>query len=288
VLIRRAILPGGLGCGSLARPIDAQRNRVQMTDKLFPNEIAVVTGAASNIGRGMAVALANEGAHVLITDIDSGRLAQVEADIKAAGGHCSSVVADLSSKGGWQDIVSAAGSRAPDIFVHSACPRRHEVDLVLDVSEETFDAMLNTNVRSGFLLARAFAAQMKTADNGGRILFITSLHAETPRNLPHYSASKAGMTMLMKEMARQLGPSGIRVNAIAPGAIPGGGFATSDDAFQPKKKIPLGRFGTPEDVSGPALALLSNRFSKYVTGVTLPVDGGLQLFSWIDAPYEAN
>jgi 3-oxoacyl-[acyl-carrier protein] reductase len=255
-----------------------------MPHVLFPDQTAVVTGAASNIGRGMAIALAREGADVLITDVDRKRLEQVELDIKAAGGQCRSTLADLSIADGWKGVVAAVGDRAPDIFVHSACPRRHESDLVLDVTEETFDAMLNTNVRSGFLLARAFAGQMKVADNKGRILFITSLHAETPRNLPHYSASKAGMTMLMKEMARQLGPSGIRVNAIAPGAIPGGGFATSEDAFQPKRKIPLGRFGTPEDVSGPAMALLSNRFSQYVTGVTLPVDGGLQLFSWIDAP----
>jgi len=144
--------------------------------------------------------------------------------------------------------------------------------------------MLNTNIRSGFLLARAAGAAMAANGLAGRILFMTSLHAYTPRNLPHYSASKAGMTMLMKEMARQFGPSGIRVNAIAPGAIPGGGFATSDDAFQPKRKIPLGRFGTAEDIAEAAVALLSNRFMKYVTGATLAVDGGLQLYSWIEPP----
>jgi NAD(P)-dependent dehydrogenase (short-subunit alcohol dehydrogenase family) len=258
-----------------------------MSEKLFMNETAVVTGAASNIGRGMAVALAAEGADVLATDVDGERLAAVAADIQASGGRCRTKVADLSGSTGWKDVVGAFGEGAPDIFIHSACPRRHEKDTVADVEEEMFDAMLNTNVRSGFLLAREFSGRMKAARNGGRILFITSLHANTPRNLPHYSASKAGMTMLMKEMARQLGPFGIRVNAIAPGAIPGGGFATSDDAFQPKRKIPLGRFGTPEDVAGPALALLSNRFSQYVTGITLPVDGGLDLYSWIDPPETA-
>jgi 3-oxoacyl-[acyl-carrier protein] reductase len=255
-----------------------------MSEKLFAGETAVVTGAASNIGRGLAVALAGEGAEVLATDIDADRLAAVASDIAGQGGACRTVVADLAGKDGWRDVVAAFGSGAPDIFVHSACPRRQEKDTVADVEEATFDAMLNTNVRSGFLLAREFAGRMKTEGKAGRILFITSLHAQTPRNLPHYSASKAGMTMIMKEMARQLGPAGIRVNAIAPGAIPGGGFATSDDAFQPKRKIPLGRFGAPEDISGPALALLSNRFSQYVTGVTLPVDGGLDLYSWIDPP----
>ncbi|MEM7424785.1 MAG: SDR family oxidoreductase [Pseudomonadota bacterium] len=251
---------------------------------MFAGEFAVVTGTASNIGRELARALAAEGAEVLITDINEGGLAATLSDIKAAGGNCSSVAADLSDTEGWKTLASAALGRVPDMFVHSACPQRHEVDLAAAVSEETFDAMLNTNLRSGFLLARDYADAMKGNGKKGRILFITSLHAGTPRNLPHYSASKAGMTMVMKELARQFGPAGIRVNAIAPGAIPGGGFATSEESFQPKRKIPLGRFGSAEDMTGPALALLSDRFSGYVTGETLVVDGGLQLFNWIDAP----
>jgi NAD(P)-dependent dehydrogenase (short-subunit alcohol dehydrogenase family) len=111
------------------------------------------------------------------------------------------------------------------------------------------------------------------------MLFVTSLHAESPRNLPHYSAAKAGQTMLMKELARALGPRGIRVNAIAPGAIPGGGFAAPQAMAD---KIPLGRFGTPADVAAMAVAVLSERFGAYVTGATLVVDGGIALHNWID------
>lgn len=251
---------------------------------MFTGEIAVVTGAASNIGKGIATALAGEGAELVLTDVDDAKLGAVADEITSGGGTCRTVIADLASRDDWKLVVDCMDGQVPDIFVHSACPRRHETDLVQEVSEETFDAMINTNVRSGFMLARAFANQMKDAQNLGRILFLTSLHADTPRNLPHYSGSKAAMTMIMKELARQMGPYGIRVNAIAPGAVPGGGFTTSEDSFQPKRKIPLGRFGTPEDVAGPALALLSDRFSKYVTGTTVVVDGGLQLFSWIDAP----
>ena len=113
----------------------------------------------------------------------------------------------------------------------------------------------------------------------GRMLFVTSLHAETPRNLPHYSAAKAGETMLVKELARALGPHGIRVNAIAPGAIPGGGFAA--DVASLERMIPLGRTGTAEDIAQMAVALLSERFARYVTGTTVVVDGGLALFNWI-------
>jgi NAD(P)-dependent dehydrogenase (short-subunit alcohol dehydrogenase family) len=115
----------------------------------------------------------------------------------------------------------------------------------------------------------------------GRILIVTSLHAESPRNLPHYSAAKAGQTMLVKELARALGPHGIRVNAIAPGAIPGGGFNAPPGMVE---KIPLRRFGTPADVAGMALAVLSERFGAYVTGATLVVDGGIALHNWIEPP----
>ena len=156
-----------------------------MSEKLFAGETAVVTGAASNIGRGIAVALAGEGAEVLAMDIDADRLAAVASDIAGQGGACRTVVAALAGKDGWRDVVAAFGSGAPDIVVHSACPRRQEKDTVADVEEATFDAMLNTNVRSGFLLAREFAGRMKAGDKAGRILFITSLHAHTPRNLPH-------------------------------------------------------------------------------------------------------
>jgi 3-oxoacyl-[acyl-carrier protein] reductase len=116
----------------------------------------------------------------------------------------------------------------------------------------------------------------------GKILFLTSLHAEIPRTLPHYSASKAGMTMVMKELAYGLGRHGIRVNAIAPGAIGGGTGVVTDPALA--RRIPLGRIGTFEDISGMALALLSDRFAGYVTGSTFRVDGGLGLISWFDPP----
>lgn len=90
--------------------------------------------------------------------------------------------------------------------------------------------------------------------------------------------------MLVKELARAFGPAGIRVNAIAPGAIPGGGFNAS--AFSFDGKIALGRLGRAEDLAGPAVALLCDRFSGYVTGTTLVVDGGIALFNWI-TPVEA-
>jgi NAD(P)-dependent dehydrogenase (short-subunit alcohol dehydrogenase family) len=139
--------------------------------------------------------------------------------------------------------------------------------------------MITVGLRAGFVLGQAAGAHMKACEIRGRMLFVTSLHAYTPRNLPHYSATKAGQTMLVKELARALGADGIRVNAIAPGAIPGGGFDA--DISSLVKMIPLGRTGTPEDIADMAVALLCDRFSRYVTGTTIAVDGGLALYNWI-------
>lgn len=253
--------------------------------ELFKGERALVTGASSNIGRSVAVRLAGEGADVTIVDIDAERLATVAEEIAEITGTTPRfIINDLSGKEGWREVWEAVRETPPEIFVHSACPQRHEKDTALEVSEETFDAMLNTNLRSGFLLGREIARSMKDNDVAGRLLYMTSLHDGSPRNLPHYSASKAGMGMMVKELARYLGPAGIRVNALAPGAIPGGGFATDEDSFQPKRKIPMGRFGTADDIGRAAMALLCNDFMGYVTGATLIVDGGLQLFNWIDFP----
>lgn len=246
---------------------------------LFRGERALVTGSASNIGRAISEALAREGAEVLLADIDPVRNAEVETSIASAGGSAEAITVDLAEKDGWRSLIATIGMRPVHMLVHAAAPPRREADHVTAVSEETFDAMLTVNVRSGFLLARELGQRMQAAGIKGRMLVVTSLHAETPRNLPHYSASKAGQTMLMKELARAFGPAGIRVNALAPGAIPGGGFNAA--AFNFDGKIPLGRLGRAEDLAGPAMMLLSDRFCGYVTGTTLVVDGGIALHNWI-------
>ena len=142
--------------------------------------------------------------------------------------------------------------------------------------------MTDINLRTGFFLSREVGRHMRDNKIKGRILLITSQHREMPRNLPHYSASKAGMTMVMKELARTLAPDGIRVNAIAPGAIPGGGFV-ADNLGALVAQIPIGRAGTPDDIAQVAVAVLSERFGRYVVGTTVEVDGGIGLISWIPA-----
>src|SRR5436190_1135317 len=253
-------------------------NEIMTPIGLFRDERALVTGSASNIGRAIALALAREGAAVRCVDIDAGRNAAVVEEIVKAGGAAESVTVDLSTADGWRAALPGAGQPI-HLLVHSASPARRETDTALAVTEATWDAMVDTNVRSGFFIARELGRRMQDGGIKGRMLFITSLHAETPRNIPHYAAAKAGQTMVVKELARALVPAGIRANALAPGAVPGGGFNAA--AFKFDGKIPLGRLGRPEDMADMATALLSDRFSGYVTGTTVTVDGGIALYNWI-------
>jgi 3-oxoacyl-[acyl-carrier protein] reductase len=242
-----------------------------MDTKLLDGERALVTGCAGGIGRGIAKALKADGATVLGSDVTA---PPAEDGIDFLAG-------DLAKRDGWRGLLDGAIKRLGTIslFVHAASPRRLETDTPLTVTEETWDAMTGVNLRAGFFLAREIGKHMRDHNIKGRILLITSMHRDTPRTLPHYSASKAGMTMVMKELARSLGPYGIRVNSIAPGVIPGGGFARNMDELV--AQIPIGRAGTPDDIAQMAVAILSERFGRYVVGTTIEVDGGLGLISWI-------
>jgi 3-oxoacyl-[acyl-carrier protein] reductase len=243
---------------------------------LLEGDTALVTGAASGIGRGIARALAREGARLALSDIasDAGNAIAKET------GSCF-IHADLSRPDAAGPLFDAALAAlgSVSVLVHCASPKRQEEQAALAVTEAQWDEMLTVNLRAGFVLGQAVGRHMRDERIRGRIVYITSLHADSPRNLPHYSAAKAGQTMLMKELARALGPHGIRVNAIAPGAIPGGGFAADVPALE--AMIPLGRTGTPDDIAGMTLAVLSDRFAAYVTGTTIVVDGGIALHNWI-------
>jgi NAD(P)-dependent dehydrogenase (short-subunit alcohol dehydrogenase family) len=245
-----------------------------MTTKLLEGERALITGCSGGIGRGIAKALKAEGAVVLGSDINA----------PPAEDGIDFLPSDLSRRDGWKKLLDSAVARLGSIslFVHSASPRRLEVDTPLSVSEETWDTMTDVNLRSGFFLGREIGRHMRDNKIKGRMLLITSQHRFMTRNLPHYSASKAGMTMVMKELARVLAPDGIRVNAIAPGAIPGGGFV-ADNLGDLVAQIPLGRAGTPDDIAQVAVSILSERFGRYVVGTTVEVDGGIGLISWIPA-----
>jgi 3-oxoacyl-[acyl-carrier protein] reductase len=250
-----------------------------MANKLFSGEAALVTGAGNGIGRAIALGLAREGAKLLLAEVDPARGEAVLGAVKAEGGTAEFIQCDLSVRGEAERLVGEVVGRLGRVamLVHSASPPRHEKDTLMSVSDETWDAMHEVNLRSGFVLGRGLARHMIDAKIRGRMLYLTSLHSGTPRNLPHYATAKAGMVMLVKELAKALGAHGIRVNALVPGAVAAGGFKPSPDLAA---KIPLGRLASSDDIAAMGLVLLSDRYAGYVTGAEVVVDGGLSLHNW--------
>ena len=227
---------------------------------LLRNDTALVTGAAQGIGKAVAAALEADGAKVFAVDREF----------------------DLSLPATPKTLVEKAIQTLGQvsIFVHAASPPRKETQTALAVTEVEWREMIEVQLNSGFLIAQALGRHMREKKIRGRMLFVTSLHAESPRNLPHYSASKAGQTMVVKELARALGPDGIRVNALVPGAFPGAGFKGSPGLVD---RIPMKRLGKPEDIAPMAVAILSEKYGSYMTGASVVVDGGIALYNWLDA-----
>jgi 3-oxoacyl-[acyl-carrier protein] reductase len=226
---------------------------------LLEGDNALVTGAGNGIGRGIADALEKEGAKVFRADLAQADLSRPEGAAKLA-----------------EEAIRAL--KKVSIYVHCASPRRQESQTIKEVKFEEWREMLAVNLDAAFLISQKLSRHMIAEGVKGRILLITSLHAESPRNLPHYSASKAGQTMLVKELARALGPHGIRVNAIAPGWIESEMLrnALAGDEQRTQKilqRTPMNRFGDPSDIGWAAVYLCSPA-ARFITGVILPVDGG--------------
>jgi 3-oxoacyl-[acyl-carrier protein] reductase len=245
-------------------------------------EAALVTGAGNGIGRAIAQALVGEGMRTVFADVREDRVA---AAVAAAPRPDLAVpwVGDLAKADARDALLGCARSALGRVthFVHSAAPARREADHALAVSNETWGEMHAVNLDAAFHLTRELARELIAAHEPGSFLMVTSLHAGTPRNLPHYSTAKAALAMLVKELAKTLGRFSIRVNALVPGAVAAGGFVADPSL---SRHIPLGRLGRSEDLAPMALAVLSNRVSAYVTGAAIVVDGGLSLTNWFDPP----
>ncbi|MCC8976314.1 SDR family NAD(P)-dependent oxidoreductase [Bradyrhizobium brasilense] len=245
-------------------------------------ETALVTGAGNGIGRAIAQALVGEGVRTVFADLDEDR---VLAAIKAAPRPELAVgwAGDLAQRAACDALLTHAQATVGQVthFVHSASPPRREADHAMAVDDETWRQMHAVNLDAGFHMSRELARRLIASKTPGSFLLLTSLHAGTPRNLPHYSTAKAGMAMLVKELAKSWGRYGIRVNALVPGAIAAGGFV-ADPALA--KHIPLGRLGQADDLAPMALAVLSRKLSGYVTGASIVVDGGLSLTNWFAPP----
>jgi 3-oxoacyl-[acyl-carrier protein] reductase len=244
------------------------------------NKVAIVTGAASGFGEGIARRFAAEGARVLVSDIDAKGAARVAKAIRD-NGSAIAVTADVSKNNEVKAMIAASVENygGLDILVNNAGVT-HKNSPMLEVDEETFDHIFAVNVKSIYLSA-LHAVPVFRAQKHGIIINITSTAGLRPRpGLTWYNGSKGAAITLTKSMAAELAVDNIRVNGINP--VMGetgltGKFLPGDDTPENRAKviagIPLGRLSTPEDVANACLFLASDEAS-FITGVCLDVDGG--------------
>jgi NAD(P)-dependent dehydrogenase (short-subunit alcohol dehydrogenase family) len=232
-------------------------------------KVAIVTGAGSGIGRGIATRFAEEGARVVVNDVNA-EAARAVAD--EVGGLA--VAADVSSSADVERLFETAIAELGGVHVLVNNAGLIDVERhFLDADEAWWDRVIAVNLKGQFLCAHR-AAQWMARNGGGAIVNLSSGGARAAhRGMVAYDASKGGVEAMTRAMALDLGPYGIRVNAIAPGSIDVRGF-TPEQAAEKGETIPLGRVGYPEDIAGPAVFLASDD-ARYITGVAISVDGGL-------------
>ena len=246
---------------------------------MLEGKIAVVTGASRGIGRQIAIAMAKEGAYVIVNYNGSAAKAEETVkEIEAAGGQAEAVQCNVSDYAAAEEFLKnvIAKHKRVDILVNNAGITRD--NLLMKMSEEEFDAVIDTNLKGAFNCTKHVSRQM-LKQKSGRIINISSVSGVMGNaGQANYCASKAGVIGLTKSVARELGSRGITVNAIAPGFID-----TEMTAVLPEDvkkamgdQIPLKKFGTTQDVADAAVFLASDR-AKYITGQVLCVDGGMAM-----------
>jgi 2-dehydro-3-deoxy-D-gluconate 5-dehydrogenase len=237
---------------------------------------ALVTGANTGIGQGIAFALAKAGAEVIAVGRSS--MAETEALIADAGGTCRTLKADLAVAGERQALIDRAVAEfgAIDILVNNAgIIRRADA---LDFSEEDWDAVMDLNLKTGFFLAQAFAKQVFARQATGKVINIASLLSfQGGIRVASYTASKGGVAGITRLLACEWAAKGLNVNAIAPGYVVSNNTealrADPDRNAAILARIPAGRWGNPADIGGAAVFLASSA-ADYIHGAILPVDGG--------------
>ena len=238
---------------------------------------ALVTGASHGIGRAVALRFAEEGARVVLNyRSDRAAAEEAAASIEAAGGEAVALGGDVSRADEAAALVEAAVEAfgGVDVLVNNAGVTRD--GLLLRMEEEAWDAVLDTNLKGAFLCSKAAARHMARA-RWGRIVNMSSIVGVTGNaGQANYASAKAGLIGLTKTLARELASRNVTVNAVAPGFI----ATRMVESLSPEtqsgvlERIPLGRFGTPEDVAA-VCAFLASNDAGYVTGQVLGVDGGL-------------
>ena len=258
--------------------------------KRLNNQVAIVTGASSGIGTGVAVALAEAGATVVVNyHSDAEEAEQVVSHIKEKGGKAVAIKADVSKEDQVQEMFRQTIEQFGTLHILVANSGIQQDATLVDMTLEQWQKVIDVNLTGQFLCAREAArefikrgVQQDVSRAAGKIICMSSVHETIPwAGHVNYAASKGGLMLLMKSMAQELAPHKIRVNSIAPGAIKtpinNEAWETPDAARKLLELIPYGRIGEVEDI-GRVAAWLASDEADYVHGTTLYVDGGMTLY----------
>ena len=251
--------------------------------KRLQGRVAIVTGASSGIGQGIAKRLANEGASVVINYAGNAEGAAVTLKmVEAEGAQGAIIQADVSLVESARALVEQSWKKfgMVDILINNAGVETKTP--FVDTKEADFERIIGINLKAPFFVTQAFVRKLATAKKPGRVINISSVHEDMAfPGFATYCASKGGLRMLMRDLSVELGPLGITVNNIAPGAI---STPMNQSLLEDKPKlnallgqIPLARLGTVDDVAA-LTAYLASDEASYVTGSTYYVDGGLSRF----------
>jgi 3-oxoacyl-[acyl-carrier protein] reductase len=255
-------------------------------------KVALVTGGGTGIGRGIAEAFAELGAQVAVIEIDAERAASVRTTLSSLGSSGPVHVGDASEDDdvvGWVNEIGERYGRV-DVVVNNVGSTLARRNLFVDTTTYDWDALYRVNLHHIFLTTRAALPLLRASGPGGSIISLSSIEAF--RGIPErvaYGAFKAAVTGFTMSLALELGPEGIRVNAIAPEtteteAVRVGEWLKPDHSDDAGHWIPLGRFGRPRDAAGCAV-FLATELSSWVTGTTIHLDGGaLAASGWVQTP----
>lgn len=238
------------------------------------DQAVLVTGAGGGIGRAIALRFAGQGARVMVNDVDAATATEVVEAIRAAGGTATAAVADVSDGDQVAEMFEAFATELGniDVLVNNAglvSPMLH----FFDADEAWWRRIIDVNLTGHFLCSHRAARVMAKAGGGSIINMSSGGATRAHRAFTAYDASKGGIEALTRAMALDLGPYGIRVNALMPGSIDTSGLGIEDRQLR-GENVPLGRVGEPFDMTGAALFLASDDAS-YITGHVVKVDGGM-------------